>query len=568
MYSTRGMVCSSQPLASAAGAKVLSKGGNCVEAAVAVSAALCVVEPMSTGIGGDCFALLYRRDTGTVEGINGSGRSAKKVEIKDVLNTEPEGVALDTVPQRSIFSVTVPGAICGWFDTLDKWGSKTVSLHDIFEPAITLAKHGFPVSDICANMWRRQEKKLADQNTGTSSIEGNLLFGGKGPLEGQFIKNTLLAGALELISEKGKEAFYAGPISEAIIRETKKRGHKLDAEDFTAHTSTFVDPICIRFLDFNVWEIPPNGQGLVALIALGVIRELHKKGVIDLYKIQHNSTEYFHLLIEACKIGFYDSENSISDLDYSGDSYATLLCESHLQERASLFKKNDVIDSNVFDKKIPDPKNKSDTVYHATTDSSGDSCSFINSVYEGFGSAIMVPEYGFCLQNRGANFNLVPGSTNCLEGFKRPYHTIIPSMITNAKDNSLFASFGNMGGYMQPVGHVQHVLNLCLFKFSAQHLTDLPRFCLKSDQNSPPRLRQGSDTPVSTSITTVALEEGVDESVFQDLSDLGHSVTKVSGYDRSLFGRAQIIRDESFNGNLIFAGGSDLRGDGSAMPVI
>ena len=566
VYSTKGIVASTQPLANSAGVKVLSKGGNCVDAAIGVAAALCLTEPGSTGIGGDCFALYYKNSTKQVLGLNGCGRAAKDLKIKDVYDELNKGEPMARIPYTSVFAVVVPGAIAGWYDSYKEWGSGNVSFAEILEPAIELATDGYPMCELAARSWRNSVGKLKTQNPDVDIHSHPLLINeGKGPYEGDFVNNPQIAEALKLIGEKGKNGYYSGPIAEAIIDQTSKRNHKLSLDDLKNHTSTFVDPIKIDFEDYQIWEIPPNGQGLVALVALGIIQELHDSGDINLYELKHNSVEYLHLLIETCKLGFYEANDSVTDLDFKNVPLEKILSSEYLKQRSKLFNKDKIIDPDEFEVPIPDPKFKTDTTYFTVSDSNGDACSFINSVYQGFGSGILVPEYGFCLHNRGANFNLTPGADNCLEGGKRPYHTIIPSMITR-KDGSLFASFGNMGGFMQPVGHVQHVLNLCIFNFTPQQSIDLPRFCLDPDPNSPDT-GLGADGPVSTPKTIVSLEDGITQDVIDGLQKLGHTTKPVSDYNRGLFGRAQIIKNESKNGKLIYAGGSDLRGDGAAVSV-
>lgn len=569
IHSTKGIVTSSQPAATSAGVKILELGGNCVEAAVAVSACLCVLEPPSTGIGGDCFALFYEKKSKTVHGMNGSGRSAQNVVIDDVLKELNDPDAL-RIPWSSIYSVTVPGAIAGWIDSIDKWGSGKVTLDQIFGPAIDLARNGFVVHEISADIWLSCSSKLKNQNLNLDFAKGENAFlnqNGETPKEGELFYNLKFAEALEKVVKFGKKGFYEGEVAEAIIKTTSSRGHKLTLDDLKNHRTTFSEPISVAFEKTKVWEIAPNGQGLVALIALGMLQELHNEKKIDLYKLKHNSVEYLHVLIELCKLGFYDSDEYVSDPDFNKAPLEELLHKDYLSERSKLFKADKILDGNVITHGVPNPLNKSDTVYFTVSDSNGDACSFINSVYEGFGSAIVVPEFGFCLQNRGANFNLVKGSKNSLEGGKRPYHTIIPSMITNLADDSLFASFGNMGGYMQPVGHVQHVLNLTVFGMNPQQLVDQPRFCLIPDSKGKDHGR-GADGPVSTPVTIVALEEGIDEDVVKGLEKLGHKVSLVKGYKRGLFGRSQIIRDISKDGKLIYSAGSDPRGDGIAIPLI
>lgn len=564
VYSTKGMVASSQPQANSAGILILSKGGNCVDACIAVAAALCVTEPGSTGVGGDCFALYYKNSTGEVLGLNGSGRAAKDITIQDIWDALNEGEKMTRIPYTSVFSVVTPGAIAGWYDAYEKWGSHNVSFAQILEPAIDLADNGFAVCELSARGWRNSAPKIINQNPKVDPKDISVLVNGKGPNEGDFVTNKQLAHTLKLVAEKGIDAYYKGSIAQAIVKETDSRNHKLSLADFAEHESTFVEPIKYDFFDYTIWEIPPNGQGIVALIALGVIQELHKSGKIDLFKLEHNSSEYLHLLIEALKIGFFEANESVTDPEFKDIPVERILSSEYLKLKALIFRKDKVIGSEYLTTPIPDPKYKSDTTYFTVSDKDGDACSFINSVYQGFGSGIYVPNYGFCLQNRGSNFNLTPGATNCLEGGKRPYHTIIPSMIT--QNGKLFASFGNMGGYMQPIGHVIHVLNLCVFGFTPQQSIDLPRFLIEADMSAPDS-GLGGDGPVSTSVTKVLIEEGVSEEAFTSLEALGHKTLWVKGYNRGNFGRAQIIKNESKENHLIYSAGSDLRGDGAAVAM-
>lgn len=573
MYSTKGIVSSTQSLANAAGLRILLKGGNCVDAAIAVLAALCITEPTSTGIGGDCFALYYKLDdkndpkSGKVLGLNGTGRAAKAVTPQDVWNEHNHGKPMKRIPYTSVFAVTVPGAIAGWNDAYDKWGSGNVTFAEILEPAIELAEKGFPVAELASRSWRSASVKLKNQNPDVDVADNAFLFDGEPPQEGDFVTNKRVAETLKIVAKEGKKGFYHGPVAEAIIRTTGARNGKLTLDDLSSHTSTFVDPIKLNFQGSNVWEIPPNGHGLVALLALGIIQELHNSGKIDIYKLKHNSAEYLHLLVEVCKIAFYDSDEYVTDPQFKDLPIESLLSPEYLKKRAKLFDPSKIIDGETMSHGVPDPKYKSDTVYLTVTDSNGEACSFINSVYQGFGSGILVEDYGFCLHNRGANFNLSPGKSNCLEGGKRPYHTIIPGMITN-EDNSLYASFGNMGGFAQPVCHVQHVLNLTVFNFSPQQLIDSPRFILDSDENNDADRGRGADGPVRTPVTVVALEEGIDQKVVDQLQELGHETKVYTGYSRGTFGRAQIIKKDVKKGNIVYSAGSDLRGDGAAVAYL
>lgn len=532
-----------------------------MDAAIAVSAALCVTEPASTGIGGDCFALYFRSEdgkTGEVLGLNGSGRSAKELTKQDVYDLYGD---VKRIPSDSPLAVTVPGAIAGWADAYEKWGSKVVTFLQILQPAIELAECGFPLAEISSNLWKGSEDKLLKQNP---NIDHPFIINGKAPAEGDLVYNKPVAETLKLIAEGGKDAFYQGPVAQAIVDTVTDRKHKLSLDDLRNHQSELVQPIRYNFQGKDVWEIPPNGHGLVALLALGIIQELHNSEVIDLYKLEHNSVQYLHLVSEATKIAFYDSDEYVTDSDKI--PIAELLLSEYLVARAKLFDQNSVIDGHTMKHGVPDPKYKSDTVYLTVSDSNGEACSFINSVFAGFGTGIVVKNHGFCLQNRGSAFNLIPGASNSLEGGRRPYHTIIPGMITN-EDGSLYASFGNMGGYGQPSSHVQHVLNLIVFKMTPQQLVDSPRFVLGPTDPSTDRGR-GANGPVSTPITILHLEDGISEQVVAGLASLGHATNTVHGYERSTFGRAQIIKKESRGDRFVYSGGSDLRGDGASVAIV
>lgn len=569
--STKGIVALSQPLANAVGIKVLEQGGNCVDAAIAILAALCVLEPMSTGIGGDCFALVYKKDSQSVYGLNGSGRCAKELNIQHIKSCLGD---INRLPILSPFCITVPGSIRAWYDAYKEWGSGNIEWSVLFLYAIEFAENGFPVLAICAEMWKRAVKKLIIQNPNLKKGNNPFLIYDetndtvRSPIEGEIMKNLDFANTLKIIAEKGTDGFYKDLIANEIVNHLTLLEHKLSLEDLSNHESTIVKPLKVTFMnEYNVWEIPPNGQGLVALMALGIIEELHNNGTVDLYSLEHNSARFFHLLIEVFKISFYEANNYVTDSLHADYEIKDILHKGFFKEKAKIFKWNKILDASIG---IPDPRLKSDTVYFSVTDSSGDACSFINSVYEQFGSGIVVPGYGFALQNRGASFNLSPGLINSLEGGKRPYHTIIPGMITNNITNDLYASFGNMGGYMQPLGHVLHVLNMTIYGLNPQESIDSPRFCLEADKTSPSSVDTGlgSDSPVSTTKTIVSLEEGISEDVVLQLKDWGHTVRVLCGFDRETFGRAQIIKSTYQNSQLVYNAGSDPRGDGAAVPLI
>lgn len=568
------MVASTQPLANAAGIRILEKGGNCVEAAVAVLAALCVTEPSSTGVGGDCFVLFYDSKTKEVHGLSGHGKLPKKLSIDVVRQTEPE-VKGPRLPLTSVHAVTVPGAICGWIDAVEKWGSGKVTLEDILQPAIDLAENGFGVSAIAAEMWHGALERLIRQSGKNADVFLNA--DGSFCKEGDFFTNKPLARLLRKVAKEGKKGFYEGDVAEKIVKKVREKGGVMELDDLASHKSQNVDPLKMEFEGKYLWEIPPSGQGIVALLALGYIKELAKVKHIDLRSLKHNSAEYLHFVTEAVKLAFYDSEELVADLEFHPDiDVKKALSEEALAERAKLIKKNLIlkredIEGELTTGPIPNPMYKGDTVYFTVTDKDGNACSFINSVFCPFGTGIIPDDYGFSLQSRGGCFNLTPGAINCLEGGKRPYHTIIPSLITELKgaQHELYASVACMGGWAQPQAHVQIFLNMVLFGYDPQEALDAPRFCLEpNEEHRHADVGKGSGGPVSTPHTLVKLEEGIDEEVVKELRKMGHCVKTISGWNRGTFGRGQCIKNISPDGKVLWSAGSDLRGDGAAAPQI
>ncbi|KAG0682032.1 hypothetical protein C6P40_001383 [Pichia californica] len=584
VYSTKGIVSSTQPLANAAGIKILSKGGNCVEACVAIAACLAVLEPASTGIGGDCFSLFYKESDKKVYGINGCGRSASKLNIDYIEENHPDHIGIGyRFKPDSVFKVTVPGAIAGWWDSVQKWGSGNVTFAETLQPAIDLAENGYVVSQISAYLWSCAESKLLRENVQDESLKIFLPNDNisKAPKKGQFMTNPNLAKTLRLIAKYGKDGFYKGEVAKNIVKVLNEKHHVLSEKDLENHTSTFVEPISYEFLNHKLWEIPPNGSGIIALMTLGLIKNLEKSGTIKLSELKHNSAEYLHIIIECLKISFKESEEYVNDYDHykaktgvnQNDLINTILGDEYLSNRTNEFSLDKSIENSKLS--IPNPMFKSDTVYFTASDSEGNACSFINSLYEGFGSGIMVPDQGFILQNRGGNFSLNPKAKNSLDGGKRPYHTIIPGMITKPTSDpnkeELYASYGIMGGYNQPQAHVQVYLNMLYFGMDPQEALDAPRISLyaKADLKHTDK-GFGADGPASNDVTVVGVEPGIEASIVEKLEKLGHHVKAFTGNERKMFGRGQIIRKESSpdSEHLVYAGGSDLRGDGASVPLI
>jgi gamma-glutamyltranspeptidase/glutathione hydrolase len=529
VYGRGGMVAASQPMAVAAGIEILSKGGNAADAAVAVAAALNVTEPTSTGIGGDMFALFLDAKTKQVSALNGSGRAPAALTLERL---KKEGFT--ELPPYHPYTITVPGACAGWFDLIEKHGTKSMSA--ILAPAIQLAEKGFPVAELTSHFWQRgAERQLK------SALNGiEMTIEGRGPRAGEIFKNPGLAHTFKTIAAGGKQAFYQGELAEAIAKVIQQSGGCMTANDLAEHTSTWEKPISVTYRGYRVYECPPNGQGVTALIALNLLEGF------DLASLDPISADRLHFEIEAMRLAFADARWYVSDPKFSNIPIEQLLSKDYANERRKLIDPRRA----TIDQKLGRPVISSDTVYFSVVDKFGNACSFINSNYMGFGTGIVPKGWGFTLQNRGHNFDLDPNHPNALAPRKRPYHTIIPAMATRESDGSLFASFGVMGGFMQPQGHVQVFSAMIDSGLDPQAALDLPRFCIDD----------------GTAGGAVALEEGISDAVIADLAARGHQVQKVAGWERALFGRGQIIVRNPTDGVLI--GGSDPRADGYAASLI
>jgi gamma-glutamyltranspeptidase/glutathione hydrolase len=524
VYSRKGIVSTSQPLAAMAGISILQAGGNAADAAVATAAALNVTEPTSTGIGGDCFALFYDTKGKKVHGVNGSGRAPIQLSLekcRDIGYT-------DNLPPFDANTITVPGAAAGWVDTISRHG--TMEMREVLAPAIDLAENGFPVSPITAKYWDRGVSRL---KSGPNFDE--MLINGEAPKTGQIMKIPNLAKTFRQIVDKGKSGFYEGQVAESIIDIIRSEGGFMELDDLKEHESTFDKPISVNYRGVDVFEIPPNGQGITALIALNLLEEF------DIQAMDPLSSNYFHLLIEAMRLAFADSRYYVADPDKVHVPIAELLSKEYASTRRNLIN----FEKASTDAKRGSPFSSSDTVYLSVADGDGNACSFINSNYNGFGTGLIPKGCGFTLQNRGRGFSLDPDHPNVLAPRKRPYHTIIPAMAT--VNGELYASFGVMGGFMQPQGHVQVLLNMIDHGMNPQGALDHPRFCINDG------IAGGQ----------VSLEDGIPMETIEKLSLMGHSVIPTKGHARSIFGRGQIIRRDPENG--VLWAGSDPRADGMAI---
>ncbi|KAJ7289239.1 gamma-glutamyltranspeptidase [Mycena rebaudengoi] len=548
VYSTKGIVAASQPLAVDAGLEILRKGGNAADAAVATSAALNVTEPGCCGIGGDAFCLFYDAKTKTVKALNGSGHSPQKLTLE---YARERGLTGSTIPLTDLNSVTVPGAAAAWVDTVERFGSGKVTVADVLLPAIRLAEEGVPVSEIHSAFWQRSEELIKNAPYGDE-----MLLNGKAPLPGQIIEFPNLAQTFREVATKGKDGFYKGRIAEAIVELIQSKGGVMELEDLAKHETSFVEPIKYTYAGEVTLYEGDCCEGITALIALGILENLQERGTIKpLLEMEHNSPEYLHVMIEALRIAFADSQWFVTDPDAEHIPVEKLLSKEYLASRAKLIDplktNSNVVHGN--------PVNSSDTVYFTVTDQWGNACSYIQSLYAGFGTGAVPKGCGFTLQNRGSGFALQENHPNGLKARKRLYHTIIPAMAT--RGDELFMSYGVMGGYMQPQGHLQ-VLQGMLRDYTPQAALDSPRFCISAGLPD-------KDTKKAGDINSeVYFEEGIPPETVAKLREMGHDARQVAGFHRGMMGRGQIIQKLADpSGRFVWAAGSDLRADGQASPA-
>ncbi|POY70486.1 hypothetical protein BMF94_6554 [Rhodotorula taiwanensis] len=558
VYGAKGLVACSQPLAAEAGLEILRKGGNAADAAVAVSAALNLTEPGSCGIGGDGFCLFYDAKSGEVKALNGSGRAPAALTLEKCRELGIDG---KEIPFLNINSATVPGCAAVWCDTIELLGSGKVSVADTLAPAIRMAEEGVPISEVSSYSWVKNYDNFLKQSPNFAEMLVKDPSTGKlhAPRPGEIYKNPCLAETFRSVAEKGKAGFYEGRIAEAIVELIRSQGGVMTLDDLKNHTTTPVTPISINYggpEGVTLHETPPNGQGLTALIALGILEAIQEQGKVDLHKTEHMSALWLHTLISAIRLAFADTRAYIADPEHSRVPVEELLSKDYLHKRADLFdatKSTPVINKGT-------PIASSDTVLFEVVDQYGNGCSYIQSNYAGFGTFAIPKGCGFTLQNRGCNFTLEEGHPNCIAPNKRPYHTIIPALVTRGdqKGGDLFMVYGVMGGFMQPQGHVQVLLNMLHHNLNAQSTLDCPRFCISADV--PDDREKLGDIG-----TKVYLEDGIRPEVVEELKQMGHDVELLTGHERGMFGRGQVIQKLAGGA---WAGGSDPRGDGHAVPQI
>ena len=545
VYGRKGMVAASQPLAVEIGLNVLRRGGNAVDAAVATAAALNVVEPCSTGLGGDCFMLFYESKTKRVHAINGSGRAPSALSLRQL--REALGMkAGDAFPDsRDPRAVTVPGTAQGWEDAISRFG--TWSLSDVLKPAIDLAETGFPVSPLTSHFWEQGAPLIRRANDKTGAQE--LLVVDecasehlRAPRPGEIFKNPHLASVFRDLGDRGaRKGFYCGRAGHAIVDALKSRGAAMELSDLQDHQSSFPEPIRTRYRGVDIFEHPPNGQGLAALLAFSVLEGIDIEGA-------PTSAQRLHVLIESLRLAFADARRFITDADVGATSKPAFV-RALLDPAYAASRRKQIDPSRArADVREGTPLASSDTVSFQVVDGDGNAVSFVNSNYMGFGTGIIPKGTGFTLQNRGANFSLDHEHPNCYRPGKRPYHTIIPGMAL-FPNGELFCSFTNMGGFMQPQGHVQVISNMLDHGMDPQAAVDAPRFCITD----------------GTSGGTIEFETGISSKTIATLKRMGHNVVDepIKGHARSVFGRAQIIVRDRKTG--VLCGGSDSRADGCAM---
>ena len=532
VFARNGMACTSQPLATQVALDILKQGGNAVDAAIAANAMLCLTEPTGCGLGGDLFAIVWDAKRKKLRGLNGSGRSPKSLTLAK-LRKELADQGLDKIPAYGPLPVSVPGCVDGWCTLHAELGK--LPLRDVLAPAIRYARDGFPVSELIAYYWGLGSRRLR-RYEGFADV---FLPGGRAPRKGDVFKNPGLASTLAKIAKGGRDAFYKGDVARTIVEYLRKQGGYLELDDLAQHKSEWVAPVSTNYRGYDVWELPPNGQGIAALQMLNVLEGY------DLAKLGRTSPEYAHLLVEAKKLAFEDRARFYADPAFGELPIRGLISKSYAKKRRALIDLESA--AKRFDAGKPQLED-GDTVYLCTADAEGNMVSLIQSNYRGMGSGMTPPGLGFCLQDRGELFDLEEGRANTYAPGKRPFHTIIPAFVT--KDGEPWLAFGVMGGAMQPQGHTQILVNMIDFGLNLQEAGDVPRIRHSgSSQPTGERMRNGG---------SVAIEPGLPDALTEKLRALGHRVR----VRRGGFGGYQAILWDAKR--RVYVGASESRKDGQA----
>lgn len=523
-----GMVATSHPLATQVGLDILKRGGNAIDAAIATNAVLGLMEPTGCGIGGDLFAIIWDAKTQQLYGLNASGRSPKGLSL-DYFKDQ----GLESIPPYGPLPISVPGAVDGWFEMHEKFGS--MEMDDILAPAIVYAEEGFPLTQLIAYYMGMSLERFID--AGFPNVKETYLAqnGGVIKREGEVYKNPFLASTYKAIAKGGREGFYQGAIAETITDFIQEQGGFLSLADLSEHHSEWVSPVSVNYRGYDVWELPPNGQGIAALQMLQIL-----KGY-DFTDIDFASEAHLHLFTEAKKLAFEDRAKYYADMNFAQVPVSELLSETYAEDRRSLIGHSAArYDAGEI--------SAGETIYLTVADKEGNMVSLIQSNYRGMGSGMVPPGLGFMLQDRGQLFSLKPGQANTYAPSKRPFHTIIPAFIT--KDGVPFLSFGVMGGDFQPLGHTQIVMNIIDFGMNIQEAGDSPRWH-----------HTGSSTPTGVSQVDkgeISVESGIPYKTVRGLMDRGHKVS----YAKGIYGGYQAILWD--NKNKVYRGASESRKDGQA----
>ena len=521
-----GMVATSHPLATQIGIDILKSGGNAIDAAIAANAALGLMEPTSNGIGGDLFAIVWYEKEKKLYGLNASGRSPKNLKIEYFKSKD-----LKSIPPYGPLPVSVPGCVDGWFSLNKRFGKK--QMKELLTPTIEYAENGFPVTEVVSYYMELASEKFINY----PNFEDTYMINGKTPSKGEVFKNPDLANTLKIISSKGRDGFYNGSVANTISKFMAEQGGFLDKDDLNSHKSTWIEPVSSSYRGYDIWELPPNGQGIAALQILNIMEGY------DVKKMGFGSAEYIHHFVEAKKIAFADRAKYYADPDFNEIPTEYLISKNYAKKRR--LEINPKVSSETVN---PANLENGDTIYLTVADSEGNMVSLIQSNYRGMGSGMIPTGLGFMLQDRGELFSLDKDHFNVYEPRKRPFHTIIPAFIT--KEGKPLASFGLMGGAMQPQGHAQIVINLIDFEMNLQEAGDAPRIRHSSDdQPTGGKMLDGG---------TIYLESGFDYESIRELLKIGHKV----GFDLGSFGGYQAIKIN--NESKVYYGASESRKDGNA----
>jgi gamma-glutamyltranspeptidase/glutathione hydrolase len=535
VIATQAMAATSQPLATQIALDVMKQGGNAIDAAIAANAALGLMEPTGSGIGGDLYAIVWSAKDKKLFGLNASGRSPKGLTLEQ-LQAEVKKLGRTDIPPLGMLPISVPGAVDGWFSLHDKFGQ--LPMKKVLAPAISYAENGFPVTELIAYYWQNSVPRLSTQ---PGDFKGTFTINGQGPKTGDIFKNPALASTYKQLASGGRDAFYKGDIAKKIDAFMQKEGGYLRYDDFASHSSTWVEPVSVNYRGYDVWELPPNGQGIAALQMLQILKNFDLKGM------GFNSPESLHTLIEAKKLAFEDRAKFYADMDFAKVPIKELISEAYGKERAKLIgpkaaQRVDAGNPHLY---------TGDTIYMTTADKDGNMVSLIQSNYRGMGSGVVVPGLGFGFQDRGQMFSLDPKHHNAYAPGKRPFNTIIPAFIT--KDNKPFMSFGVMGGAMQPQGHVQIVVNMIDYGMNLQEAGDAARWQhlgnTEPTDNTGMYLENGGYTEV---------ERGIPWQTVQQLLQKGHDIR----YGLGGYGGYQAIKKDPVSG--VYYGASESRKDGQA----